>query len=103
VNIGTYIWQRRMELGMAQKALAEVLGISASYLSDIEHGNRGVTVELIARCAEALKVDSDILYFHAGLLAPDMYAIPFSGERICAAFAAMRAALVRQRKEDEAG
>lgn len=96
MQIGTYIYQRRMELGIAQKDLAASLDISASYLSDIEHGNRGVTVDLIARCVKVLKVNPDILFFYAGLLAPDMYAIPIDEDRIMAAFAAMRAVLVRQ-------
>lgn len=40
IEIGPIIARRRAELGVSQKSVAEALGISATYLCDMELGRR---------------------------------------------------------------
>jgi transcriptional regulator with XRE-family HTH domain len=46
----------RAQKGLSQKALAEDVGISVSYVSMLEHGQRSPPLETIERMARALKV-----------------------------------------------
>jgi len=46
--------QARQARDMTQLALAEALGVSQGYMSEIERGTRGASPELLARIAEAL-------------------------------------------------
>lgn len=46
---------------MTQAGLARVLGISPSYLNQIEHGSRPVTVPVLVRITEVLGVDGGLL------------------------------------------
>ena len=47
--------------GIKQRDLATELGIGQGYLSDIEHGRRRGTAELLAKIARALAVPLDLL------------------------------------------
>ncbi|GLQ06111.1 helix-turn-helix domain-containing protein [Sneathiella chinensis] len=47
----------RKEKGISQTELADQLGISSSYLNLIEHGRRSLTVPLLLRLSNILKVD----------------------------------------------
>lgn len=51
----------REHRGMTQAALAEAVGASAVYLSQIERGERTAGRKLLARLAETLRVDVDML------------------------------------------
>lgn len=55
--MGQRIRQRRQTKAMTQSALAQRLGISASYLNLIEHGRRSARGGLMRRLADALDVD----------------------------------------------
>ncbi len=57
VKIGAKIRRLRREGGLTQAALAERLGISASYLNLIEHNKRKVTVGLLLTLADLFDVD----------------------------------------------
>ena len=54
---GTRIRERRLSLGLKQGAVADLAGISASYLNLIEHNRRNVTPEVLTRLACARGVD----------------------------------------------
>lgn len=56
IFIGQRIRERRRSLGMAQRTLADTLGISTAYLSLIENDKRLVAGRLLQRIAEALDV-----------------------------------------------
>ncbi|MEB8388688.1 short-chain fatty acyl-CoA regulator family protein [Rhodobacteraceae bacterium KMM 6894] len=60
-TIGTRIRQRRLSQGMRQSALAEVAGISPSYLNLIEHNRRRIGGKLLLLLAEALGVEPTAL------------------------------------------
>lgn len=55
--IGKRIRDRRKNRGLTQSALAQAVGISASYLNLIEHDKRPIGGALLARIAKELGVD----------------------------------------------
>jgi predicted transcriptional regulator/DNA-binding XRE family transcriptional regulator len=59
--IGRTVLRLRTEQGLSQQALAQRLGISASYLNLIEHDQRNVTASLLIKLAEMLRVDFSAL------------------------------------------
>lgn len=56
--VGSRLRQLRAEQGLSQVALAERLGISASYLNQIEHDSRPLTVPVLARITEVFGLDT---------------------------------------------
>jgi hypothetical protein len=58
---GSRIRERRLQLGLKQAALAEAVGISASYLNLIEHNRRRIGGKLLVQLAGALGVDAGFL------------------------------------------
>ena len=56
VALGANIARRRKKLGYSQLRLALAVGVSKSYLCDVEHGRRNVSVALIARICRQLGV-----------------------------------------------
>ena len=59
--IGARIRQRRREIGVTQSALAQRIGISASYLNLIEWNKRRIAGTLLRKTAEALDLPLDEL------------------------------------------
>lgn len=58
---GSRIREKRLDRGLRQSALAETVGISASYLNLIEHNRRRIGGKLLADLARALGVDTAFL------------------------------------------
>ncbi|NUS44641.1 MAG: XRE family transcriptional regulator [Mycobacteriaceae bacterium] len=56
--VGARLRQLRTERGMSQVALAQALEISASYLNQIEHDVRPLTVPVLLRISEVFGVDT---------------------------------------------
>ena len=54
--------ERREELGMSQKELAEKAGISQSFLCDIEQGRSKPSIDTALKIAEVLNI-SDVKFF----------------------------------------
>ncbi|MEM9318566.1 MAG: helix-turn-helix domain-containing protein [Pseudomonadota bacterium] len=59
--IGLRLRERRQQLGLRQGALAEVVGISPSYLNLIEHNKRRIGGKLLRDLARALALDPGTL------------------------------------------
>jgi XRE family transcriptional regulator, fatty acid utilization regulator len=57
IRIGRTVRRLRVERNLSQQALANRLGISASYLNLIEHDQRTVSGSLLIRLAETLELD----------------------------------------------
>jgi transcriptional regulator with XRE-family HTH domain len=55
----------RLYWGKSQSTLASDLGISQSYLSEIESGRKEVTLDLLQRYSNALKIPLSRLLFFA--------------------------------------
>lgn len=56
------IKERREELGLTQKELAEKAGITQSFLCDIEQGRSKPSIDTAVKIANALNI-SDIKFF----------------------------------------
>ncbi|MEL6477942.1 MAG: short-chain fatty acyl-CoA regulator family protein [Pseudomonadota bacterium] len=59
--VGTRIRERRRQIGLTQAALAERIGISASYLNLIEGNKRRIAGTLLRRTADALELSAEDL------------------------------------------
>lgn len=55
-NVNTFAAERK-KLGLTQKQLAEKLGVSKNYISDIETGIKHPGVKLVKQMAELTKVE----------------------------------------------
>jgi len=62
--LGRKLKDTRQALGLTQAALAERLGVSASYLSAVEAGRRNLTLGQIANIASAMRLGIDISFVH---------------------------------------
>ena len=55
-DLGAFIRERRTELGMDQKALAEKTGTSRKWVVEVEQGKPGAEIGLILRTLKSLGV-----------------------------------------------
>lgn len=61
-TFGQAVRQYRIRTGVSQEKLAELANLHRAYTSDIERGDRNVSLLNIVRLAEALGVDAGILF-----------------------------------------
>jgi len=72
ISLGSSVRSARQSQGLTQLHLATRLGISTTYLSDIELGNRTPSCDrLLGGIAEELGLELDYLYYLAGLFPPE--------------------------------
>lgn len=57
--IGEKIYKLRRMNGLTQQELAELMGISITFLSEIENGHKSMSVDTLVRLAKALHVSLD--------------------------------------------
>lgn len=62
-NVGSRLRKRRKENGVSLRELAEMTGVTASFLSQVEHGKANLSLNSLQRLSEALAVP--LLYFLA--------------------------------------
>ena len=62
-RIGIRIQKQRKEKGLSQEQLAELIGISLSFMGHIERGTRISSVETLARISKALETDMHYIVF----------------------------------------
>ena len=60
-KFGAYIHERRLALQLPMRRLAEMVGLSPSYLRDIELGNRQAPKNQLSKLAQALEIPEDEL------------------------------------------
>jgi transcriptional regulator with XRE-family HTH domain len=60
-NVGERIKQRRLELGWTQDQLCTKVGLSKSFLSELEGGKRSVSAKNLLNIAQTLSVSLDYL------------------------------------------
>lgn len=60
-DIGKRIRSKRKELGMSQEKLSEMVEISVTHMSHIETGNTKLSLPVLVKVANALKVGADEL------------------------------------------
>lgn len=56
--VGRNLRAYRLERGLSQEALAEVLGVHRTYMGGIERGERNLTLKSVKRIAERLDVEA---------------------------------------------
>ncbi len=61
LELGKRIRTARRKKGMSQAELADKVGISVPYVSDVENGKKTIGVDIFMRIAEALQVSTDWL------------------------------------------
>lgn len=59
--LGKRIRTERQQMHLSQEQLAEIIGVSSTYVGFIERGERSVTLEKIIQIANALHVSVDYL------------------------------------------
>jgi transcriptional regulator with XRE-family HTH domain len=59
--VGKRVWRRRNELGLKQEDLAQKAGISKSFLSDLENGERSIGAETLLDLGRAMGLSVDYL------------------------------------------
>jgi transcriptional regulator with XRE-family HTH domain/quercetin dioxygenase-like cupin family protein len=61
INVGARLKQRRKEIGLSLRQLAQMSDLSASFLNQVEHGKANVSLHSLQALSEALSVP--LLYF----------------------------------------
>ncbi|HWC57645.1 MAG TPA: helix-turn-helix transcriptional regulator [Candidatus Paceibacterota bacterium] len=62
LKLGKRIKEMRIRQGYSQEELASLSKLHRTYISDIERGERNVSVENIEKIAKALKIDPSELF-----------------------------------------
>lgn len=63
---GTNVKQYRQALGLSQEALASKCRLHRTYISDIERFQRSISLENIQRIADALNIETYMLFMDRG-------------------------------------
>ncbi|RQN09839.1 XRE family transcriptional regulator [Clostridium butyricum] len=61
INLGKNIKQERLKSNLTQEQLAEMLGISTSYMGRIERGERNLPIDTLIQISNILNVSIDYL------------------------------------------
>lgn len=83
--ISNFIRQRRLQLGLTQKAVAQMIGVTADFISLLESGERRLDLDRIPRLADALDVERfDLCASALRDRCPQLFAEIFSVESVAA-------------------
>lgn len=67
VALGAAIRKRRQAMGVSQEAFADSIGMHRAYYWGIEHGKRNLSLKLMAKVADGLKLRLWELMREAGI------------------------------------
>ncbi len=70
-ELGTRLRDQRSELGLSQAALAKRIGVSRSWVVQVERGNAGAEIGLVLKALAALGLDLDVRTAAAPAIALD--------------------------------
>ncbi|MFZ2502197.1 MAG: helix-turn-helix domain-containing protein [Nocardioides sp.] len=70
-TLGDYLKAQRVEARLSLRQLADQAGVSNPYLSQIEHGLRRPSAEVLQQLAKALRISAEQLYIRAGIVSPE--------------------------------
>ena len=70
-SLGDYLKEQRLAARLSLRQLAEQVGVSNPYLSQIERGLRRPSAEVLQQLARALRISAEQLYVRAGIVDPD--------------------------------
>lgn len=60
-RMGSRIRQRREELNLSREQLAEAIGVSSKFISDIECGTRGVSLKTLISISDTPHLSTDFM------------------------------------------
>src|ERR687890_2704074 len=78
-QLGDYLKEQRTQSRLSLRQLADQVGVSNPYLSQIERGLRRPSAEVLQQLAKALRVSAEQLYLRAGIVSPDDASGPAGG------------------------
>jgi transcriptional regulator with XRE-family HTH domain len=88
MRVGSVLRRRRAELGLRQRQLAGVLGVTEDYLSLVERDLRTPSMEVLERWADALQVPVSYVVFESEQTNPalpdDVRAVVEDARRVAA-------------------
>jgi transcriptional regulator with XRE-family HTH domain len=70
-TLGDYLKEQRLASRLSLRQLADQVGVSNPYLSQIERGLRRHSAEVLQQLAKALRISAEQLYVRAGIVRPD--------------------------------
>ena len=70
-SLGDYLKEQRVGAQLSLRQLADQVGVSNPYLSQIERGLRKPSAEVLQQLARALRVSAEQLYVRAGIVSPE--------------------------------
>ena len=70
-SLGEYLKEQRLSAHLSLRPLADQVGVSHPYLSQIERGLRKPSAEVLQQIARALRISGEQLYIRAGILNPE--------------------------------
>jgi len=62
VKFGLVVRERRLQLHMTQEELAEITGLHRTYISEVERGERNISLENISKISSALQISLQNLF-----------------------------------------
>ena len=69
-SLGDYLREQRTASRLSLRQLADQVGVSNPYLSQIERGLRRPSAEVLQQLAKALRISAEQLYIRAGIVSP---------------------------------
>src|SRR4051812_1214626 len=67
-DLGEYLREQRHGAKLSLRQLADLAGVSNPYLSQIEHGLKKPSAEILQQLAKGLRISAESLYVRAGIL-----------------------------------
>jgi transcriptional regulator with XRE-family HTH domain len=71
-QLGEYLREQRTASRLTLRQLADQVGVSNPYLSQIDRGLRRPSAEVLQQLAKALRVSAEQLYIRAGIVSPEV-------------------------------
>lgn len=89
------------QAGKQQRELAQAVGVTPGYVSDLMANKRSPSAEVAERIGQVLNIPSDLVWFSLGVLPPDLRNYDVSAEDVLEGFEAMRHRLMTGKFLDE--
>lgn len=71
-TLGDYLKEQRLASRLSLRQLADQVGVSNPYLSQIERGLRRPSADVLQQLSKALRISAEQLYVRAGVVDPDV-------------------------------
>lgn len=82
LRIATVVREKRKAKGLTQEELAEMAGVSSSYIGQVERGELTPSISVIAVLIDILGIDANTLFFEESEDAPIVREISLRASRL---------------------